>query len=41
VEKTQALAQQSNQAGQDAVRKATDDLRKRLADALRQRGHKL
>ena len=41
VEKTQALTQLSNQVGQDAVRKATEDLRKRLADALRQRGHKL
>ena len=41
VEKTPALVQLSNQVGQDAVRTATDDLRKRLAEALRKRGHKL
>ena len=41
VEKNPALVQLSNQVGQDAVRNATDDLRKRLAEALRKRGHKL
>jgi hypothetical protein len=41
VEKAQALTQQSNQAGQDALNKAVEDLRKRLIEALRQKGHKL
>ena len=40
VEKSRALAQQSSQAGEGAVRKATDDLRKRLAEGLRRKGHK-
>jgi len=41
LEKTPALTQQSNQVGQDASRKAADDLRARLTEALRQKGHKL
>jgi hypothetical protein len=41
LEKTPALAQQTNQVGQDASRKAADDLRARLTEALRQKGHKL
>jgi len=40
LEKAQALAQQSNQVGQDVSRKATEDLRARLTEALRQKGHK-
>jgi hypothetical protein len=39
--RSQAIAQQSAQVGQDASRKATEDLRKRLTEALRQKGHKL
>jgi hypothetical protein len=39
--KSQAITQQSNQAGQDAARKAAEDLRTRLSEALRQKGHKL
>jgi uncharacterized protein len=39
--KSQAITQQSNQAGQDASRKAAEDLRTRLSEALRQKGHKL
>lgn len=41
LEKAQALAQQSNQVGQDASRNAAEDLRTRLTEALRQKGHKL
>jgi uncharacterized protein len=41
LEKTPALTQQSNQVSQDASRKAADDLRVRLTEALRQKGHKL
>ena len=41
LEKTHAVTLQSAQVGQDAVRKATEDLRKRLTEALRQKGHKL
>jgi hypothetical protein len=41
LEKAQAVAQQSMQAGQDASRKAAEDLRARLTEALRQKGHKL
>jgi hypothetical protein len=40
LEKAQALAQQSNQVGQDVSRKASEDLRARLTEALRQKGHK-
>ncbi len=36
-----AIAQQCAQVGQDIGRKATDDLRTRLTEALRQKGHKL
>jgi hypothetical protein len=39
--KSQALAQQSAQVGQDVSRKAAEDLRVRLTEALRQKGHKL
>ncbi|MGB8606617.1 DUF2059 domain-containing protein [Bradyrhizobium sp.] len=41
LEKAQAITQQSNQVGQDASRKAAEDLRTRLTEALRQKGHKL
>ena len=41
LEKTPVLAQQSMQVGQDASRKAADDLKGRLTEALRQKGHKL
>ena len=40
VEKSRVLAQLSSQAGEEAVRKATDDLRKRLTEALRRKGTK-
>ena len=39
--KSQAIAQQSALVGQDASRKAAEDLRMRLTEALRQKGHKL
>ena len=38
LEKTPALTQQSNQVGQDASRRAAEDLRIRLTEALRQKG---
>jgi hypothetical protein len=41
LEKAPSLTQQSNQVSQDASRKAADDLRARLTEALRQKGHKL
>ena len=41
LDKSQVVAQQSAQVGQDASRKAAEDLRKRLTEALRQKGHKL
>ena len=41
LEKAQAITQQSMQVGQDASRKAAEDLRARLTEALRQKGHKL
>ena len=41
LQKSAALAQQSNQVGQDVSRKAADELRARLTEALRQKGHKL
>jgi hypothetical protein len=41
LEKTPSLAQQSNQVVQDVSRKAAEDLRTRLTEALRQKGHKL
>ncbi len=41
LEKTSVIAQQSMQVGQEASRKAADDLRGRLTEALRQKGHKL
>ena len=40
LEKAQALAQQSNQVGQDVSRKATEDLRARLTEGLCRKGHK-
>jgi hypothetical protein len=36
-----AITQQTAQVGQDASRKAAEDLRVRLTEALRQKGHKL
>jgi hypothetical protein len=41
LEKMPAIMQQTNQVGQDASRKAAEDLRTRLTEALRQKGHKL
>ncbi len=41
LEKTPAIAQQNRQIGQDVSRKAAEELRKRLTEALRQKGHKL
>jgi hypothetical protein len=41
MEKSQALAQQRIQIVDDAKRKATDDLRARLSELLRAKGHKL
>jgi hypothetical protein len=41
LEKTQAVTQQTMQVGQDASRKAAEELRARLTEALRQKGHKL
>jgi len=41
LQKSAALAQQSNQVGQDSSRKAADELRARLTEALRKKGHKL
>ena len=41
LEKAPAVTQQVNQVTQDASRKAADDMRTRLTEALRQKGHKL
>ena len=41
LEKSSAIMQQTSQVGQDASRKAAEDLRTRLTEALRQKGHKL
>jgi hypothetical protein len=41
LEKSDALAQASAQIGQDASQKAADELKQRLIEALRQKGHKL
>jgi uncharacterized protein len=41
LEKADALAQASAQIGQDVSRKAADELKQRLTEALRQKGHKL
>jgi uncharacterized protein len=41
LEKTPAINQQALAVGQEIGRKAAEDLRQRLTDALRQRGHKL
>jgi len=41
LEKSDALAQASAQIGQDVSQKAADELKQRLIEALRQRGHKL
>jgi uncharacterized protein len=41
LEKSQIIAQQSMQVGEEVSRKAADDLRTRLTEALRQKGHKL
>ena len=41
LEKAPAVMQQANQVAQDDSRKAAEDLRVRLTEALRQKGHKL
>ncbi|WP_338319980.1 DUF2059 domain-containing protein, partial [Bradyrhizobium ottawaense] len=41
LEKSDALAQASAQIGQDVSQKAADELKQRLIEALRQKGHKL
>jgi hypothetical protein len=41
LEKSSAITQQSTQIGQDASRKAAEDLRVRLTELLRQKGHKM
>jgi hypothetical protein len=41
LEKTPAVTEQISKVTQDASRKAADDLRARLTEALRQKGHKL
>jgi hypothetical protein len=41
LEKSDALAQASAQIGQDVSQKAADELKQRLTEALRQKGHKL
>ena len=41
IEKWPAIRQQTAQIGQDVSRKAAEELRLRLTDALRQKGHKL
>jgi uncharacterized protein len=41
LEKSPAITQQSLEVGQDASRKAAEELRTRLTEALRQKGHKL
>ncbi|OKO85634.1 hypothetical protein AC629_18400 [Bradyrhizobium sp. NAS80.1] len=41
LEKSDALAQASAQIGQDVSQKAADELKLRLIEALRQKGHKL
>jgi len=41
LEKSDALTQASTQIGQDVSQKAADELKQRLIEALRQKGHKL
>jgi hypothetical protein len=41
LEKMPAISQQALAVGQEIGRKASDDLRQRLTEALRQKGHKL
>jgi uncharacterized protein len=41
LEKAQTIAQQSSLVSQDATRKAAEDLRARLTELLRQKGHKM
>ncbi|UPK36454.1 DUF2059 domain-containing protein [Bradyrhizobium sp. 186] len=41
LEKSDALARASAQIGQDVSQKAADELKQRLIEALRQKGHKL
>ena len=41
LEKSSVVAQQSVQVGQEVGRKAADDLKGRLTEALRQKGHRL
>jgi hypothetical protein len=41
LQRSPAITQQGIQIGQDASRKAAEDLRTRLTELLRQKGHKL
>jgi hypothetical protein len=41
LQKSQAITRQIEQIGQEGARKAGDDLRTRLTDLLRQKGHKM
>ena len=41
LQKSQVIAQQIEQIGQEGARKAADDLRTRLTELLRQKGHKM
>jgi hypothetical protein len=41
LERSPAIAQQAAQVGRDIGRKAAEDLRAKLTEALRQKGHKL
>jgi hypothetical protein len=41
LQKSQAITQQGIQIGQDASRKAAENLRMRLTELLRQKGHKM
>lgn len=41
LERNPAIAQQAAQVGRDIGRKAAEDLRAKLTEALRQKGHKL
>lgn len=40
LEKSQAISQQATQVGEDGSRKAAEDMRAKLTDLLRQKGHK-
>jgi hypothetical protein len=41
LQRSQAITRQSEQIGQDGARTAAEDLRTRLTDLLRQKGHKM